>query len=98
VIYDRNSTTFKEVHSKKSYQKKQKQCFFENLQIGSIFTVSMRLHSLSGASGGNSYALYLTFKKLNESGEQIDSTVVSMNIAVGYLKRLFEIEELVESV
>lgn len=58
----------------------------------------MRLHSLSGASGGNSYALYLTFKKLNESGEQIDSTVVSMNIAVGYLKRLFEIEELVESV
>lgn len=90
------------LHSKKFIVKrvikKTKAAFFENLQIGSIFTVSMRLHNLSGASGGNSCALYLTFKKFNEFGEQIDSAVVSMNVAVGYLKRLFEIEELAESV
>ena len=81
----------------KKIVKKTKAVFFEKLQVGSIFTVSMRLHSLSGASGGNNYALYLTFKHFNEAGEQIDSTVVSMNTAIGYLNRLFEIEEIVET-
>jgi hypothetical protein len=72
----------------KTINKKTKAKFFEDVSVGDLLQVSMELRHTGSASGGGTYASYLTIKNLSNG----TSTINSQSQLVNNLKN-FEIEE-----
>ncbi len=73
----------------KSIHKKTKAKFFEDLHVGDLLQVEMELRHTGSASGGGTYASYMTVRNLSK-----DTSVVNSQSQLVNNLRNFEIEEM----